>query len=207
MAINWSKVRKEDLIEASRRFQLGEHFSKRDEQLAMRQLDIEAFLGDRCYYATYQPIILKAMQEVLMRLPEEVWDFLVNKRDVRVFFPESVMSTFYSHLVLVRTDPKSEYGEHEMSHEMSFVVLSCYLNESSHKNAVGTIAHEFAHVYLEHSARRSKDEKTGERRADALACKWGFKEEIDESKRGGPSQDGREPRSRQSSRNHRSAIR
>lgn len=42
--------------------------------------------------------------------------------------------------------------------------------------AIGTLAHEFAHVFLKHTGKGGLDEDYA---ADALACSWGFKKEIE----------------------------
>ncbi len=177
MSIDWSKVRKEQLQAAFRRSASGEHLSEIEQQLVKRRADIEAFIRDRCRYVMVQPVILRAMWEVLMRLPEEVWQVLVNERDLYVFFPESQVSSSHEILVQVPTDRRSKSSQHPMS----FVVLAQSLNESSHQNAVGTIAHQFALVCLEDSGTASKGHKQAEKRADALASKWGFKDEIEVS--------------------------
>jgi len=174
VSIDWSKVRKEQLQEAFRRSYSGEHFSETEQQLAKRRADIEAFVRDRCRYVTVQPVIHRAMWEVLMRLPEEVWEVLVNDRDLYVFLPERQVSSIHEILVNVPTNRRSKYSQHLMS----FVVLAQSLNESSHQNAVGTIAHQFALVFLEDSVTASKGHKQAERRAAALASQWGFQEEI-----------------------------
>jgi hypothetical protein len=124
-----------------------------------------------------QPVILRALWEVLMRLPEQVWEVLVNDKDLYVFFPERQASSIHKILVNVPTNWRSKSSQHPMS----FVVLAGYMNESSHRNAVGTIAHQFVQVFLEDSVAASKGRKQAERRADALASQWGFKDEIEVS--------------------------
>ena len=55
--------------------------------------------------------------------------------------------------------------------------------------AIGTLAHEFAHVFLGHTGMAGLQE---EHEADALACQWGFTEEIKAMRqRFGPATDGR----------------
>ncbi len=100
-----------------------------------------------------------------MRLPEEMWEALVNDRDLSVFYPEIQVSTIHEILLHVPTDRRSKSSQHPMS----FIVLALSLNESSHKNAVGTIARQFALVFLEDSVTASNGRKQGERRAATLA--------------------------------------
>jgi hypothetical protein len=174
MSIDWSKVRKEQLQAAFRRSLSGEQLSETEHKLVKRRSDIEAFIRDRCRYVTVQAVMHRAMWEVLMRLPEQVWDVLVNDQDLYVFFPERQVSTIHKILINVPTDRRSKSSRHSMT----FVVLAQSLNESSHQNAVGTIAHQFALVFLEDSVTASKGHKQAERRAAALASQWGFQEEI-----------------------------
>jgi hypothetical protein len=55
--------------------------------------------------------------------------------------------------------------------------------------AIGTLAHEFAHVFLEHTGMDGLQE---DHEADALACQWGFIEEIKAMRQHfGPATDGR----------------
>jgi hypothetical protein len=42
--------------------------------------------------------------------------------------------------------------------------------------AIGTLAHEFAHVFLRQTGKRGLRD---EREADALASRWGFKKQIE----------------------------
>jgi len=54
------------------------------------------------------------------------------------------------------------------------------LCDDSESALIGLIAHEFAHVFCEHG---KADHKVGlevEDEADNLACKWGFKKEIED---------------------------
>lgn len=42
--------------------------------------------------------------------------------------------------------------------------------------AIGTLAHEFAHVFLRHTGKGGSGD---EHEADALACRWGFRKQVE----------------------------
>jgi len=54
--------------------------------------------------------------------------------------------------------------------------------------AIGTLAHEFAHVFLGHTGKGGLGD---EREADALACRWGFRKQIEAIRKiyGPPTED------------------
>ena len=52
-----------------------------------------------------------------------------------------------------------------------------FLNELSEKEVIGVLAHEFAHIALNHPMLSEEAERI-EKEADELASKWGFAEEI-----------------------------
>lgn len=55
------------------------------------------------------------------------------------------------------------------------VMCSPSLLEMPRDIAIGILAHEFAHVFLEHTGKGGLQE---EHDADELTCKWGFAEEV-----------------------------
>ena len=65
--------------------------------------------------------------------------------------------------------------------ETWFVVLADYLHDMNHKAVLGTIVHEFAHVYLEHFGHASEVHEEIEAAADEIAAAWGFRDEIERS--------------------------
>ena len=96
MNIEWSTVRKQDLEEAQLRHASGEELSDRDERLLERRAAIDDFIGSHCFYLTVQPMIMDALQEVIMRLPDDVLEMLMGERDVHVIFPEETVNTVYA---------------------------------------------------------------------------------------------------------------
>ena len=141
-----------------------------------RKGDVELFMSGNCFYATYQPTLLQAIQEVLERLPEEAFETLVTERDIHIFFPESNANTVY--LMNDVMPPNAELR----TKPRWFVQLADYLNSSSHMKVVGTIAREFAHVYLKQAGLPSNIKDLEEEKADDLAITWGFEQEIAASK-------------------------
>ena len=179
MNIEWSTIRKQELDEAQMRHASGAELSERDERLVGRRADIDDFIGSHCFYVTVQPIIRDALEEVLLRLPDDVLEMLMGERDVHIIFPEEFANTVYALNIAVPND-----GVSKVSIKLKwFVVLAQYLTKGSHQRVVGTIAHELAHVVLEQTLLSSAHSHTEEARADELATQWGFGEEIEESKR------------------------
>ena len=131
---------------------------------------IDDFLGNNCYYVTWHPRLIPALRDVLARLPESVFE----ERDIIVVFPEQHGSTAYLRNVMVPSASDSMFSVYPVW----IIVLAGYLAESTHKVAVGTIAHEFAHVVLGHRSGGSNAEDA----ADTLAIEWGFSDEIEASK-------------------------
>jgi len=96
--------------------------------------------------------------------------------------PESYTEDFPSFSV---SESPSEWGAHV--DEENINLDSDLLNEPKDV-AIGTIAHEFAHLFLGHAAPGSLQD---EYEADTLAKKWGFKKQIKAMrKRYGPPSDG-----------------
>ncbi len=145
-----------------------------------REYLIQDFIGNRCYYATHQPVILDALQEVLSRLSQEVLDTLVYERNVRVVFPEAFANFVALDTILVARDAKVK------AVPIWLVVLCQAMNQASRAKAAGIIAHELAHVFLQHRGSHGTDgpEDTA---ADELATAWGFAQEIIESREKGRS--------------------
>lgn len=73
-----------------------------------------------------------------------------------------------------------------LPHRKVMVLNAARTSEMSDMGVVGTIAHEFAHLFdeslqnLSHMTREEVDRvfKESEERADKLAIKWGFKDEL-----------------------------
>ncbi len=148
-----------------------------------RKYEIEDFLANQCWRVTGASLISKAMREVLTRLPENVLDTLIYDRNLCVIFPERYANTIYRNDVPIaynRSDNK-ELPKFTMR-EMWYVVLADYLYDIDYKAIVGTIVHEFAHVYLEHFGFNSEVSAEYEAATDKLASEWGFLDEIKKSR-------------------------
>ena len=139
--------------------------------------EIDEFIVNRCWRVTDQSLILKAIQEILVRLPEDVLDVLAYERDINVILPECFVNTIYKHNVPIISNTSTN-PEIKMK-ETWFVVLSNSLHDMSYKAIVGTIVHEFAHVYLKHFGHASHLHNEIETAADEIASTWGFRDEIE----------------------------
>jgi hypothetical protein len=142
------------------------------EELKHRADDL---LGNRCYYVEVQPKLQGALREVIMRLPEEALDTLVDDRNVFIIFPEQHANSV--HLLRWAHPPSKKWS----ADEQWLVVLAGYLRDLPYSAVVGTIAHELAHVYLRQQGLPSGEQEAGELQADDLAKQWGFYEEVEAS--------------------------
>lgn len=150
-----------------------------DELSDDHKYEIDDFIVTRCWRISDQSLILKAIREILIRLPEDVLDVLSYDRDISVILPERYTNTVYQHNVPIVSNPSTK-PEINMK-ETWFVVLSDSLHDLSYKAIVGGIVHEFAHVYLKHFLHGSRLHNEIETAADEIASTWGFKDEIEES--------------------------
>lgn len=103
-------------------------------------------------------------------------------KHVLTVIPDSCAEEFPSFSIF---EAHSPWGAHV--DEENIYLYSDLLNEPKDV-AIGTIAHEFAHLFLGHAAPGSLQ---NEYEADTLAEKWGFKKQIKAMrKRYGPPSDG-----------------
>ena len=113
--------------------------------------------------------------EVFKRIPEND-RFILEKRGVRFVLPSlnsSAEQIFINPII----------AEDERYHPMLCIWIVC-LGQDFHKKpksqALYTIAHELAHVYLEHMSIGNSFEHLSKREieADRQAIKWGFEYEL-----------------------------
>lgn len=74
----------------------------------------------------------------------------------------------------------SKMGAHVDTPSRTLITDAGKLGQQSHQVALGTIAHELAHVFL---GRAPEPRLEDEYEADDLARRWGFMEEVDERRR------------------------
>lgn len=96
-------------------------------------------------------------------------------RYVLKVIPDSHTEDFPSFSVFETYSPRDAYVERADIKEVANVFCPPELLDMPRDVAIGTLAHEFAHVFLNHTG---KGGLRDEYEADALACQWGFTEEI-----------------------------
>jgi hypothetical protein len=111
-------------------------------------------------YAEVIPSLLEVIAEVLTRIPQSALEGLVEK-NAYLIFP----ATHACYAGQLRMAPTGS---------LSFVVLASFLEKSPKNAAIGFVAHELAHVFLDHTS----GGETNELAADDLARSWGFTEEV-----------------------------
>ncbi len=103
-------------------------------------------------------------------------------RNVLTVIPDSCAEEFQSFSIFEAHSPWGAHVDEEN------IYLDSDLLKEPKDVAIGTIAHEFAHLFLGHAAPGSLQ---NEYEADTLAEKWGFKKQIKAMrKRYGPPTDG-----------------
>ncbi len=137
------------------------------------------------------------ISEVLVRLTTEDQEIILYKR--QVFFIAPITANCISEQVFI--DPISDRnkqaslcrcnkcnephitpknGRYDIMVGVWLVCLSSDILVRSKKESLYTIAHEIAHVYLDHPKTASKLEKFSEKEleADKQVIKWGFESEL-----------------------------
>jgi hypothetical protein len=98
-------------------------------------------------------------------------------RHVLKIIPDSYSEEFPSFSVFETCSSWEAHVERETLEEVAIVYLDRKCLDMPRDVAVGTLAHEFAHVFLEHSGNKAGLPEEDE--ADKLACQWGFTREIE----------------------------
>ena len=154
------------------------------------------------YYCEERVKLLSSISEVMERIPSEDRKSLMFKRGVRFIAP--ITETSVTEQVFI--DPISDrnkkstlcqclkcdeyhltpkYGRYDIMVGIWLVCLSSDILNRSKKEALYTLAHEFAHVYLEIPNTESKIDEFMEREKeiDKQIIKWGFESELKETKK------------------------
>ncbi len=89
--------------------------------------------------------------------------------------PDSYAEEFPSFSVFESHSPWGAHVEREDIEEEGKIFCDPRLVNMAKNVAIGTLAHEFAHLFLGHTGAGSLQ---GEYQADELACQWGFMDEV-----------------------------
>lgn len=90
--------------------------------------------------------------------------------------PETCAEEFPSFSVVERKSPLSTHVEREEIDDVAVLCIDPQLAYENHDIALGTLAHEFAHIFLGHTGHETLDDEYA---ADAMARRWGFTKEVD----------------------------
>ena len=145
--------------------------------------------------------LISLISEVFERLPLKVREILMYKRGVRFITPitnnsitEQVFidpisdrnkkSTLCQCLKCNEFHLTSKNGSYDIMVGIWLVCLSSDILNKSKEEALYTLAHEFAHVYLEFPNTESRIEEFMERekKIDKQIIKWGFEPELRQTK-------------------------
>jgi hypothetical protein len=96
-------------------------------------------------------------------------------RDVLTVIPDEWRHEFPSFSVYEASSPWYAHFKRHSFAEVGRLYSDPRLMELPREVALGLIAHEFAHLYLEHTSGGSVE---GEYEADDLANRWGFQNEV-----------------------------
>jgi predicted metal-dependent peptidase len=120
----------------------------------------------------------------MRRFPLDVIDTIVSDRNVRFFTITDQFFAVTKHLI----DPYSENPLEEPRPSVNWQLIminDMVMNKLNPENKQTVIAHELAHVYLEHhntpTNEKTKKKKDEEQEADNLIRSWGFNPKIDRS--------------------------
>lgn len=127
------------------------------------------------------PAISKAIYGTLEKLPDDVFDFVTNRKHPVVFIPtlsNGIARFARSTQFRVEEAEPPAFGE-----GFYLITLSDELNEKDNETGIaGVIAHEIAHYYLGHLQQDSRDPCDLEREANNTIRDWGFTEEFGQAK-------------------------
>jgi hypothetical protein len=120
----------------------------------------------------------QAIEEVLRRLPKDAYAALVKKSDTfNWFIPYEESGGEVMPFLCTLPEKKNRAG-------MAVVLyLSPLLERRGFKSVVATVAHELAHIFLEHKLFGAKDYEAQENDAWETIRRWGFATEDRANKR------------------------
>ena len=149
------------------------------------------------HYSLEKVKLISLILEVLERLPSENREIIMYKRGVRFIAPITVncvteqvfidpVSVRNEQTTLCRCSKCNELhftpknGRYDMMVGIWLICLSSDILKRSKEEAIYTIAHELAHVYLElpKTTDRIEEFSECEREADNQVIKWGFQSEL-----------------------------
>ena len=149
------------------------------------------------HYCVEKVKLISLISEVLERLPLEDQKIILYKRQVRFIAPitvDSITEQVFIDPVNVRNEQTSvcrcnkcnephitpKNGNYDIMVGIWLVCLSSDILKRSKKEALYTIAHELAHVYLELPKKASMIEglTEKEREIDEQVIKWNFESEL-----------------------------
>ncbi|MCL4558121.1 MAG: hypothetical protein M1491_05755 [Deltaproteobacteria bacterium] len=112
---------------------------------------------------------IKALKEVLERLPDDIYYIVEDK----IWFTVEDIETMYG--INVPFKQTCLPSEERIEIDIVNIIIFSECLRLEHKAIVGVISHEIAHTIVGYP----KDPLSVERLTDELAIKWGFKAEID----------------------------
>jgi len=139
------------------------------EEQKTRLVEVEDFLGNNCLgWIKGSEKIRQALTEVLCRLPNEAGDVLLCNSDIVVIDGSTSCAWSWQYVCPTPNNILEKW--------LYIVAFRAALRDMPYKAVVGEVAHELAHVFLEHRLYEPED---SQEQADATARQWGFQEEID----------------------------
>jgi hypothetical protein len=147
-------------------------------KINFREEVVEEYLGEFCTQTFIKgfPDVYKAIKDVLMRVPKDVFLELTDRAYPIVFteYHTKGMGRFANsaNIIVLEDDPPTFTSGFYM------VKLSTELCETGSKDAISAVvAHELAHRYLDHG-KGGMHSAQNERETNALIIEWGFEKEF-----------------------------
>ena len=141
------------------------------------QIDRKNLVQDfvnNCESPAVVPEFDTAIKEFLFRLDDETFELITS--DIHPVVFNSFGASTAGRLFVPCIEGLLNLPVENKGHYLPFVLIGGGFMKRSEKGRVGEIAHEFAHVVLNHNRGGRKLEAE----ADQLARAWGFEAEIDE---------------------------
>jgi hypothetical protein len=155
-----------------------EECRKRRAELDARRREFERrdFVSHRFHAAVLCPNVEKALYEVAARLTDEAFTRLYEA-PISIVYGGASEPIKLLHIIQTGNEEFGKSGGKGFyEYEDWVLVLAGDLEEAPHEEVVGTIAHELAHIALDHDG--LSDPETAEFDANGLAIRWGFGKQI-----------------------------
>ena len=153
-------------------------------------------------YCLEKEKLISLISEVLERMPSEDREILMYKRGIRFIAPitvHSIAEQVFIDPIRIRDEQTTDLcrcsncnelhftpknGSYDMMVGIWLVCLSFDILKRSKKESLYTIAHELAHVYLEHPKTAAMIEELSdhEREAEKQVIKWNFESDLRQTK-------------------------